>query len=826
MPAPITRQTENDIMADLAPLPAAALRACCDPARFDFESTAELSDHAGDLGQARAVEALQFGLAMGHSGYHVFVLGEPGSGKHATTFRLLRERASGEAVPPDLCYLHNFDEPLHPRLLRLPAGRGAVLRAHMQTFIRELGPAIEAALGSDAHTDRVEALQNNHKAREESALRELGAGCQAEGITLLQTPEGYVFAPSRPPGAEGEVLSPEAFEALPADERAAIETSVSGWSDRLEELLNQFPGWRKSLREAVVRAEHEVLGPAIQHLLREVRECHADLPEVLAFCDAVGRDVLDSAVGNALPEEDEEDLGEPEENTRFHRYQVKLLVDHAASRGAPVVFENNPGYGNLIGRIEHVIQQGVQLSHFNMIRAGALHRANGGYLVIDAERLLTQPFAWEGLKRSLRSGEIRIEPPAEAQGWSGALTLEPEAVPCALKVVMIGDRELYYLLMENDPDFADLFKVAADFDDDLPRTPDSEYQYARLMALLVRGAGLLPIERSGVARLIEEGARLAEDAARLSLNTRALSDLMREADHHARLAGCAMTGRNAVEAALAARARRSGRYPANVRESILDGTTLISTSGERAGQINGLVVVELAGERFGHPVRISATVRMGEGDVVDIEREADLGGSIHSKGVLILSAFLAARYARHQPLSLSASLVFEQSYGPVEGDSASLAELCALLSALTQVPIRQCFAITGSVNQFGEVQVIGGVNEKIEGFFDLCRARGLDGSHGVVIPAASVRHLMLRADVVDAARAGLFHIHAIDTVDEAMTVLTGLEAGEPDAKGVIPRGTLNHMVAAVLAEMTAARHAFDDSEGRSKGHQLRRRQGI
>ncbi|MFT3757799.1 Lon protease family protein [Thauera sp.] len=813
-------------MAEPVALPASALRTYCDPACFTFDTTESLDDpsggHAGDLGQARAVEAIRFGLAMGHSGYHVFVLGEPGSGKHATTFRLLRERAATEPVPPDLCYLHNFDEALKPRLLALPAGRGATLRSHMQTFIRELGPALGAALDSEAHSERVEALQNAHKAREDGALRELGEACGAESISLLQTPEGFVFAPTR----EGEVMSPEAFEALPEEERKAIEARVTAWSEKLEDLLNDFPGWRKAVRESIERAEAEVLGPAVSHLLRDVREAHADLPEVLAFLDAVHKDVLDSAIRGTMLDEMDEDATESEEAARYQRYQVKLLVDHSASQGAPVVFENNPGYGNLIGRIEHVVQQGNQVTHFNLIRAGALHRANGGYLVLDAERLLTQPYAWEGLKRCLRAGEIRIEPPAEAQGWSGALTLEPEAVPSALKVVLIGDRDIYYLLMDNDPEFADLFKVAADFDDDLPRTPDNECEYARLMALLVRSAKLLPVNRSGVARLVEEGARLAEDAGRLSLNTRALSDLMREADHQARLKGLAATGRAEVEAALEARARRCNRYPSRVRESILDGTTLISTDGERAGQINGLVVVELAGERFGHPVRITATVRMGEGDVVNIERETELGGAIHSKGVLILSAFLAARYARHQPMSLSASLVFEQSYAPVEGDSASLAELCALLSALTQIPIQQRFAITGSVNQFGEVQVIGGVNEKIEGFYDLCMARGLDGSHGVVIPAASVRHLMLREDVVQAAAQGLFHIHAVKTVDEAMSVLTGVEAGEPDAKGVIPKGTLNHKVAAVLAEMTAARHAHADAEGAVGSRQHRRRHSV
>ncbi|HAY10032.1 MAG TPA: ATP-dependent protease, partial [Thauera sp.] len=370
-------------MADLVPLPATALRKHCTPDSLGFDTTEALADHAGDLGQERAVEAIRFGLAMGHTGYHVFVLGEAGSGKHATTFRLLRERAASEPVPPDLCYLHNFDESLKPRLLTLPAGRGAALRAHMQTFIRDLGPALAAALDSDAHSERVEALQNAHKAREEGALRELGQACAAEQISLLQTPEGFVFAPIR----DGEVMSPEAFEALPEAERDQIEARVTAWSEKLEDLLNDFPGWRKAVRESIERAEHEVLGPAVSHLLREVREAHADLPEVLAFVDAVQHDVLDSAIKGTMLEEDEDDVSEPEENTRYHRYQVKLLVDHSASQGAPVVFENNPGYGNLIGRIEHVVQQGNQVSHFNLIRAGALHRANGGYLVLDAERL-------------------------------------------------------------------------------------------------------------------------------------------------------------------------------------------------------------------------------------------------------------------------------------------------------------------------------------------------------------------------------------------------------------------------------------------------------
>ncbi|MDR1855169.1 MAG: AAA family ATPase [Azoarcus sp.] len=805
-----------------AALPAERLRAYCDLTHFDFDTTATLEDHPGDLGQERAMEALRFGLAIGQDDYHVFVLGEAGCGKHATTFRLLRERAASMPVPPDLCYLHNFDEPLHPRLLTLPAGRGATFRADMQAFVRELKPAIEAALDSAPYSERIEALQDAHKAREDAALREVGEQCAADGLVLLQTTDGFVFAPRKDGGERPEALNSEEFEALPQAERDKIEAAVDAWSDKLAALLDEFPGWRAALREALTKAAREAITPALALLLREPRARYADLPEVSGFFAAVEKDVLDTAVSGVAADDEEED-GDGEDTARYPRYQVKLLVDHSQDAGAPIVFEDNPGYGNLIGRIEHVMQQGVQVSHFNLIRSGALHRANGGYLVVDAERLFAQPYAWEGLKRTLRSGEIRIEPPAEAQGWSGALTLEPQPVPCALKVVMIGDREIYYTLMEHDPEFAELFKIAADFDDDLPRTRENEREYARLLAMLARAANLLPLDRSAVGRMVEEGARIAEDSERLSLHTRRLSDLMREADHYARAdASPDAISRRHIETALAARTRRASRYPTLVRESILDGTTLIATSGARAGQINGLVVVELAGERFGYPTRISATVRLGDGDVVDIERESDLGGAIHSKGVMILSAFLAARYARHQPLSLSASLVFEQSYAPVEGDSASLAELCALLSALTRLPIEQRLAITGSVNQFGEVQVIGGVNEKIEGFFDLCAARGLDGSHGVVIPAASVRHLMLREDVVEAARAGRFHIYPVSTVDEAMTVLTGVPAGKADERGLMPKDSINDKVSRALANMTYAHHAYADGGEGHRRHDRRR----
>ena len=794
-----------------------SLRTHCSTDSFDFQTTEELADLPDGLEQARADEALRFGLAMSHPGYNVFVLGESGTGRHAIVTRLLNEIATTREAPPDLCYVHNFDDAQRPRLLSVPAGVGTRLRSDMQAFVRDLVPGIDAALESETHLSRIEALQEAHKAREEEALRELGNECADDGVALLKTAEGFVFAPTR----DGEAMSPEVFEALPEEEKAGIEKKVEAWSDRLADLLEEFPGWRKALNEATRRAERDALAPTVTHLSRTLRESYADLEAVQAFLDAVEKDLLDGGADWGGGEE--EDGREEEDASRFHRYLIKLLVDNGETRGAPVIYEDNAGYGGLVGRIEHLVQMGNQVTHFHLIRAGALHRACGGYLILDADRLFAQAHAWEGLKRVLRSREIRIEAPAEAQGWNPTATLEPEPVGCDVKVVLIGDRSLFYLLNEHDPDFAELFKVAADFDDEMPRTPENVRYYAHLLAMLGRNASLLPFDRAAVARLVEQGARLAEHAGKLSLHTRKLADLMREADFHARSASLTVVGREHVDWAIAARARRFGRYAERVIESIVEGTTLITTDGARSGQINGLVVVELAGEHFGHPVRITATARLGDGDVVDIERETDLGGAIHSKGVLILTAFLAARYARHQPLSLSASLVFEQSYAPVEGDSASLAELCALLSALADLPIRQSLAITGSVNQFGEAQVVGGVNEKIEGFFDLCAMRGLTGEQGVVIPVASVRHLMLREDVVEATRRGLFHIHTARTVDDAMEILTGMPAGVPDAKGWMPPATINARVARAVDQMAAAHSAF--ASGGDQRSPRRRRQG-
>jgi predicted ATP-dependent protease len=532
------------------------------------------------------------------------------------------------------------------------------------------------------------------------------------------------------------------------------------------------------------------------------------------------RDLIETAdqfVGGPAPHGAENGAAVARDADRFRRYWVNLMVDHGESHGAPVVYEDHPAFQNLVGRIEYIAQFGALLTDFNLIKPGALHRANGGYVVLDARRVLLQPFAWEELKRVLRAREIRIESLAQMLSLISTVTLEPEPIPLNLKVVLVGERLLYYLLCTLDPDFGELFKVPVDFADDVGRTADTTQQFARLLATIAARNGLRPLSRDGIARVIERASRLVDDATKLSIHERTIGDLLREADYFAGGNGHATITRADVQQAIDAQTQRADRVRERIYEEIRRGTILIDTAIAKAGQVNGLVVSTLGSFTFGRPVRITAGIRLGRGEVVDIEREVEFGGPIHAKGVLILAGFLGARFAAARPLTLHASLVFEQSYGPVEGDSASAAELYALLSALAEVPIKQSFAVTGSVNQHGQVQAIGGVNEKIEGFFDICRARGLTGDQGVIIPSANVEHLMLRDDVVEAVARREFHIYAVETVDQGIEILTGREAGERGPDGRFPEGSINQLVEARLDGMAevARRFGARDEGGRS-----------
>lgn len=801
-------------MPPIPSLDAQLLLRRCDPALLDFETTAELTDSADVVGQSRALDAVSFGIDIKQPGFNLFVLGEPGSGRHAAVRRLLEAKAAGEPAPSDWCYVNNFADPNKPRLLRVPSGRGGQFRHDMQQFVAELAKAIGSAFESEEYRVRIEAIQDEFKQREENALRELGQESGEKGVALLRTPHGFVFAPIK----GEETMGPDEFEKLSDDEKARIGKLIEEYGERLHKLMHQFPQWRREMQTRIKEASRETMGLAVGHLIEELKERYTDLLNVLEFLDEVMRDVIESSEELREQPKTEGDMSGVivSGSISLSRYQVNLLVDNGLTKAAPVVFEDNPIYPNLVGRVDSVAHMGTLVTNFTMIKPGALQRANGGYLVLDAAKVLTQPYAWEGLKRALRSAQLRIESLGQVFGFASTLPLEPEAMPLNVKVVLVGERILYYLLKEYDPEFEELFKVGADFESEVARNEPNSRSYGRFLGMLARHYGLRPFDRQAVARMIEHSARLAGDSEKLSASTRRLSDLMQEANHHAGQAGRQIVGRADVEAALDAQRHRAGRLHESMQEQILRDNLLIASSGGHVGQVNGLAVIDLGDFMFAHPVRITATARIGEGDVIDIERESELGGAIHSKGVMILSAFLAARYARSLPLSLSASLVFEQSYGPVEGDSASLAELCALLSALSSVPIRQSLAITGSVNQYGRVQPIGGVNEKIEGFFDICKARGLTGEQGVIIPQSNVKHLMLREDVVAACVEGKFRVYAVEDADQAIELLTGLPAGEPDAQGLVPEGSVNYLVATQLAELTALRQAYA-AAGKKRG---------
>ena len=796
-------------MAEMKPLDSQLLFRGCDESLLEFQTTDELTEATEIVDQSRAIDAMRFGIDIKRLGYNLFVLGEPGSGRHSAVRRMLETKAVGEQIPSDWCYVNNFSESNMPRLLRLPPGRGTQFRRDMQQFVEELGKAISAAFESDEYRNLIEAIQGEFKQKEDSSLRELGQESGEKGIALLRTPHGFIFAPVK----GDETMGADEFEKLPEEEKERIGKLIEEYGERLRKLMLQFPRWRREMQGRIKEASRNTLRLAVGHLIEELKERYTDLDNVLEFLDQAMQDIVE--LGESLREspKSEDDTSETlvSGNISLMRYQINLLVDNGAAKAAPVVFEDNPTYPNLVGRVDHIAHMGMLVTNFSLIKSGALHRANGGYLVLDAIKVLTQPYAWEGLKRALRSAQVRIESLGQIFGLISTLPLEPEPMPLAVKVVLVGERLHYYLLKEYDPEFADLFKVAADFEDDISRDPANTRLYASFIATLARAGGLRPIERSAVARVIEHGARLAGDSEKFTASARHISDLLQEADHCAGIAEKPAVTRADIEAALKAQIRRAGRLQDTSREQILRQNLLISVSGVHVGQVNGLAVIDLGDFRFAHPVRITATARIGEGDVIDIEREAELGGAIHSKGVMILSAFLAARYSHNIPLSLSASLVFEQSYGPVEGDSASLAELCALMSALSGLPIKQSMAITGSVNQYGRVQPIGGVNEKIEGFFDICKATGLSGEQAVLIPEANVKHLMLREDVVAACREGKFRIFSVAEVDQAIELLTGIPAGEPDEQGTVPEGSVNYLVATQLADMSALRQAYGNA---------------
>jgi len=803
------------MMAKCKALSAIALYRACDPEQFDFTTTADLAGLDGVVGQPRALEAVQFGVGIEQEGYNIFALGAVGAGRHSLVRHYFEEKAVSEPTPSDWCYVHNFVQPDQPSVLRVPAGTGRRLRRDMERLVADLRKTLSSAFESEEYQTRQRKIEEELGESQAAALARLQKAARESGLALLRTPEGVAFVPMR----DDNVMTPEEIQNLSPEERQRLEGEAAKLQDELLKLFHQVPRLQRQVREQMYNLNREVATYAVAGLIDDLAEKYNALPQVMAYLDVVKNEVIESVqdflTADEAPEENGADglpnIGMLRELYSLRRFRVNVLVDHSETHGAPVIYEDHPTHPNLVGRLDYVAQMGVLLTDFNLLKPGALHRANGGYLLLDCRKLLTEPFAWETLKRALRAGKITIESPAEQYGLFSTVTLEPEPIPLDIKVALVGEPLLYYLLCAYDPEFPQLFKVTADFADDMARDGSNQALYVKLIAGLVQKNKLHPFDRSAVARVIEQSARLAGDAGKLSTNIQNLADLLREADYWANQRGKEIVSVADVQRAIDAATYRADRLRERIQEETLRGTILIDTAGAQIGQINGLSFIQLGAFAFGRPSRITARVQMGKGEVINVEREVELSGPIHSKGVLILASFLGARYGMDKPLSLSASLVFEQSYGGVEGDSASAAELFALLSAIAEAPIAQTFAVTGSVNQHGQIQAIGGVNEKIEGFFDLCKARGLTGDQGVIIPSANRQHLMLRWDVVHAVAGEKFNVYAIDTVDEGIELLTGIPAGERDENGQYPEGTINARVEKKLTELAQKRRTFSEA---------------
>ncbi len=791
--------------------------------RWTFETTEDLAPLAEMAGQGRAAEALRFGLGIRRKGYNLFALGAAGTGKHSTVFEAIERRARTEPTPPDWCYVQDFEQWHRPRALRLPPGDGNAFRKDVDRLIEELTTAVPAMFRGDEYRTRRVAIEKVFDQGEKKLVEEIEARAAEHGIALLRANGGYAFTLLR----EGESLPLAELENIGDEEQERYEAGVEAMQEPLAGMLSRVEALQRETGERVDALDRAMTAALVASRMERLKARWSSLPDVLAHLEAIERDVPENIWVFAPDEEEEEGEESADDDEQMplvaqgderpgaparRRYQVNVLVDRGGTVGAPVVYEDLPTYGNLVGRVEHVARMGALVTDFRLVKAGALHRANGGYLVLDVDRLLSHPGAWEGLKRALRSGEVRVETLERMLTMASTRSLEPEPIALDVKVALVGERWMYYELEENDPEFSELFKVAVDFEDEMPRSPENELALARWVATFARRESLRPFARGAVGRVVDRAARIAGHALKLSTRFEELADLLRESDHRAAELGRPVVTEDDVVAAHEARVHRLDRLREVVLDEIRRGVLRVEVAGARVGQVNALAVIDLGRFAFAHPNRVTARVRLGAGEVLDVERETDLGGAIHTKGLLILSGWLGGRYARELPLSLHSTVVFEQSYVGVDGDSASSAEAYALLSSLAGVPVRQSVAVTGAIDQHGRVQAVGGVNEKIEGFFDVCVTMGLTGEQGVVIPRANADDLMLRDDVVHAVREGRFRVWAVESVDEGIEVLTGLAAGERDNGGRFPPDSVNGRVEAALVSFAQRRRAFNQRE--------------
>jgi len=780
-------------------IPCEALRVRFDAGQLPFKSTEELSPLDEVIGQQRAVRAMDFGLHIQDSGYNVYVSGSPGTGKSTIVKSMVGRVAETEPTPDDWCYVHHFQDPDRPKALRLPAGKGRALQRDVDRLIVSLKEEFPKVFQSKEYEDQRRQLEEGFTKARDSLTGELEAQAKERGFLVSSTRLGIVVVPLY----RGKPMEAEQMEALDPEVRAEIQRKEKSLHEHIHVFVQQVRALREEINRKIEELNRRVAHYSSAHLFEQVATTYRDLPEVVEHIHGMEQDVLER-FKDFLPESEPQlpfaGLEPEPDRTSMIRYQVNVIVDNGALRGAPLVEEVNPTYNNLIGRIEKKGRFGTLYTDFTQIKAGSILQANGGYLVLNALDVLRNPFSWEALKRVVKNQCVKIEDIGELYGVPTSAGIKPEPIPVSLRVIIIGNPFLYSLLYAYDEDFGKIFKVKVDFDVQQQRADDSALSYARFIARLCREERLLHFDASGVAAVLEQAIRWTAHQQKLSLQFSLVADLVREASFWARRDGCALVSADHVRAAIREKLYRSNLVEEYIRELIAEGTLMVDVTGGVVGQVNGLSVHDLGDFAFGRPSRITARIFLGQEGIVDIEREVKLSGKTHSKGVMILSGYLGGRYAERTPLSLSATLCFEQSYGEVEGDSASTAELVALLSSLSAMPVRQGLAVTGSVNQRGELQAIGGVNEKIDGFFDVCKAVGLTGDQGVVIPRQNVKHLMVREEVMEAAAAGRFHVYAVSTVDEAMELLTGVPAGTLQPNGAYPDGTVN---AAVLSRLRA-----------------------
>lgn len=797
-------------------LPLEKLHRKCDPSILCCESSAELNALGSIIGQERAMRALKFGLGIKERGFNIYVAGRPGTGRTTAVERFLAEIARGEPTPSDWCYVNNFRDSSRPNAIQLPAGKGIQLKTDLESLVGAAVREILNAFESEEYALQRDATLKTFQQQKQSILQQINEQAIQSGFVIQPSAVGLLTIPIK----NGKPVSEEDFRSLSSAEREAIGQAQEQLNAALEAAIRQAKGFDKAAIEALQKLDRQVGLYAIQHLFAELKDRYGGLDEVLAYLDDVQQDILDN-LGDFKPKTEEQPAiplpvaSRKESPTR--KYQVNVLVDNASQHGAPVVLERNPTYPNLFGRVEQEAQFGTLVTDYTLVRRGSLHRANGGYLVLPMEDVLRNPLTWDSLKRALENQEIVIEDIGEKVGLISSRSLRPEPIPLAVKVILIGRLDVYQTLLAFDDNFSELFKVKADFDTTMPWTDENAQQYAAFVSTVCETEKLRHLDAPALALMVEHGARLAEDQQKLSTHFGVIADVIREASYYAGLDQAEVVTATHVRKAIDERYYRSSLVYERIKEMMEREVIKMDVSGSEVGQVNGLSVLQWGDLSFGQPNRITVSVGLGREGLVNIEREANLSGPIHTKGVLILSGYLTAKYAQDKPLSLSARLVFEQSYSGVDGDSASSTELYAILSALSGLPIQQGIAVTGSVNQKGEVQAIGGVNEKIEGFFIICQAKGLTDNQGVLIPASNVANLMLKDEVLEAVRQGKFHIYPVKTIDEGIEILTGIPAGAVQPDGSFEPGSVNARVDQRLRELAEKLEKFGKPEEERAG---------